>query len=228
MASKSAGNGHMDDKLIRAVRVADSLGRIIDDELAVAIAAHFAESETTPVGKLATGVIPSTWREWRALAQAVEMWASRSPGSVSIRQLGFWVQESARCAQCGVVMVGVRTGTNTAIDVEDCDECQRYNGPLEAAYALSLQLPGAQVWFYRHDPERFEELETLGVVPRTDNDELHGAGFRKLVWNPDKLGSVSVLSGTNPWIEINGEPVNWNHAKTVLTAVLAMQGEGGK
>lgn len=106
---------------------------------------------------------------------------------------------------------GVLAPMNDSFGVQACDICSFDLSDLDAALRLA-QLIGGDVRFWQDDPERQDQAED------PDTDDLAEAGF-ELRWyaNPARPDDC-ILTRTDPWIELDGERVNWNHVRRLRTA----------
>jgi hypothetical protein len=104
---------------------------------------------------------------------------------------------------------------NTPTGVQRCDMCAlEWMGDLDAALLLALQLSGAEVRFWQDDPQLLAELDEDGRFV----EDWAEVGFTQRSYARPARADDCVLSGTDPWVEIDGRPVDWVHVLWVLDA----------
>jgi len=101
------------------------------------------------------------------------------------------------CDLCGDSPVrGAIAGMDFPAGIQRCDTCDLFPGDLEAALALA-QAVGGVACFYAEgdntgDPDSWTVQRTFdGTDP----------------------GEVLIADRTNPWVEINGKPVDWDERR---------------
>jgi hypothetical protein len=97
---------------------------------------------------------------------------------------------------------------NSGVGVQACGLCSPELSDLDAALRLAL-LVGGQVMFWQHDEQRSEDLEA-GLMD--DREDLVACGFELRHYTRPVRADDDVLYGTDPWVELDHEPVNWRHA----------------
>lgn len=111
---------------------------------------------------------------------------------------------------CGP-LPGVLAPFNTPDGLQRCDECQSYDSDLDAALALAVWVRG-EAKFWQHDADRLADLE--GLIDRGEVDpdvDLAEAGFEIRTYARPARADDCVLPRTDPWVELDGQPVNWAH-----------------
>lgn len=111
---------------------------------------------------------------------------------------------------CGPLQ-GVLAPINTREGVQRCDDCHTYDSDLDAALALAVRI-GGEVKFWQHDSDRLATLDDL--IERGDaapDVDLAEAGFEIRGYARPARADDCILTGTDPWVELSGQPVNWDH-----------------
>lgn len=220
MGLKIALVGHAD--VVAELARVESEGGVVSDEVAATIASWWQTSgpHDAELVRLAhTGEV----QDWESLREAVEHNLHSVPGERSQRSLTAlreWVRAKAGCIQCGTLLRGVLLGANYAEAIEACDECLRYDSDITAAFVVA-KLVGGTVCFWQHDAELYEDVER-----RVREGELEGdydpaeVGFELRRYDDESQQQDDDCLRYNeyPWIEIEGERVNWRIARRILSA----------
>lgn len=105
--------------------------------------------------------------------------------------------------ECGCQPAHVLAPTNTASGVQRCDVCSPEGfGDLAAAAVLAEHV-GGTVQFYAEVAEH-----VAGCYPCRNTDSGCDDGRTAVAWagpGDDRI----IASGTDPWVEIDGQPVEW-------------------
>ncbi len=91
------------------------------------------------------------------------------------------------CTCTGSPVPGTLPAMDSPEGIQRCDECGVFEGDLEAAQALADTVGGVVM---------FES-------PLDEDDN------RVLTFTGELDPGVLIASGTNPWVEVAGEPVGW-------------------
>jgi len=117
---------------------------------------------------------------------------------------------------------GVVAPMNDRYGVQACDVCSFDLSDLDAALRLA-QLIGGEVRFWQHDAERQDLAELM--YDEGEAYDLAEIGF-ELRWyaNPARPDDC-ILTRTDPWVELDGDRVNWNHVGRFSEALSRGRGE---
>lgn len=109
-------------------------------------------------------------------------------------------------------LTGVLAPMNDSYGIQACNECNALMSDLDAALRLA-QWIGGEVRFWQHDAERLADYLESG-----DESDLAEAGFELRTYtSPGRVDDL-ILTGTDPWIELDGERVNWSHVRRLRAA----------
>lgn len=108
------------------------------------------------------------------------------------------VSDERWCGECEIR--GILAPWDSTIGINMCDECDAYEGDVHAALALASLVPGGVVRIYVDHGGRDEEY---------DYDELDQLEIRTVISEDDLAEGEYIAYHTNPWVELNGVPIDW-------------------
>lgn len=132
-----------------------------------------------------------------------------------------WYAPTANvCEQCGGQKVpGVLLGANGPTTVEACDECEVFESDLDAAFAVAVRVGGV-VRFWQHDEELAAWVEDEVASGDLDIDyDPAEVGFELREYARPERHDDCLTYGQFPWVELDGEPVNWVHFRRITEAL---------
>jgi hypothetical protein len=122
------------------------------------------------------------------------------------------------CEQCaGDILPGVLTGANGTTEVEVCDECNVFDSDLDAAFAVALKIPNADVRFWQDDRELRDEYEDE-FPAGLDSEDWAEVGFVQRFYARPARADDCCLFGSYPEVYLNGYPIDWAHYRAVRNA----------